>query len=104
PFYNTNYLNIATEFYPELVAGKTNQDGTRALEAKFISFGNVLGYDPLRLLKQYPVNVYESLRDSVRTDLVNQWVAWVAWLGLLLCLLPAGAARPSKAVMLVVLA
>src|SRR5262249_39472529 len=27
PFYNTNYLNIATEFYPELAGGKVNQDG-----------------------------------------------------------------------------
>jgi len=104
PFYNTNYLNIATEFYPELVAGKTNQDATRALETKFKSFTDVLGYDPVRLLKQYPVNLYESLRDSIRTDLVSQWVGWVAWLGLLLAFLPAGAARPSKAVMLVLLA
>src|SRR5438552_6804483 len=28
PFYNANYLNMATEFYPELVEGRTNQDGT----------------------------------------------------------------------------
>lgn len=100
PFYNTNYLNIATEFYPELVAGKTNQDGTRALEATFKSFGDVLRFAPLRLIKQYPINLYQSLRDSIRTDLVNQWVGWLGWLGILLALL----ARPSKAVLLVLLA
>lgn len=32
PLYNTNYLNLATEFYPELVKGKINQDGTRTME------------------------------------------------------------------------
>lgn len=100
PFYNANYLNMATEFYPELVAGKTNQDGTRVLEQKFKSFGDVIGYDPLRMLKQYPRNLYESLGDSIKTDLANQWVAWLAWLGMLLAL----AARPSKGVLLLLLA
>lgn len=100
PFYNANYLNIATEFYPELVAGKTNQDGTRALEARFKSFGDVLGYDPARLIKKYPANLYESLRSSVTTDLVNQWVAWMAWLGVLLAL----TRRKSKALTLVLIA
>jgi len=100
PFYNTNYLNMATEFYPELVAGKTNQDGTRALEERFKSFGDVLRHDPLRLLKRYPANLYDSLRDSIKTDLANQWVAWLGWLGILLLLM----ARPSKAVLLVLLA
>lgn len=100
PFYNANYLNMATEFYPELVAGKTNQDGTRALEATFKSFGDVLRYDPVRMIKQYPVNLYQSLRDSIRTDLVNQWVGWLGWLGILLAL----SVRPSKAVLLVLLA
>ncbi len=100
PFYNANYLNIATEFYPELVAGKTNQDATRALDARFKSFGDVLRHDPARLLKQYPVNLYDSLRDSIKTDLVNQWVGWLGWLGILLALF----ARPSKAVMLLLVA
>ena len=100
PFYNTNFLNLATEFYPELVAGKTNQDGTRGMEATFKSFGDVLRYDPVRMIKQYPVNLYQSLRDSIKTDLVNKWVAWLGLLGALLALF----ARPSKAVLLVLLA
>src|SRR5215470_9803643 len=66
PFYNTNYLNIATEFYPELVANKTNQDATRALAETFHSFGDVVGYDPGRLIARYPVNLYASLRSSVK--------------------------------------
>jgi 4-amino-4-deoxy-L-arabinose transferase-like glycosyltransferase len=42
PLYNTNYLNIATEFYPQLADGMTNQEGTRKLEPLFHSFGDVL--------------------------------------------------------------
>jgi len=86
PFYNTNYLNVATEFYPELVANKTNQDATRALEQRFHSFGDVLGYDPKRLIARYPVNLYESLRYSLKDTLAHQWVGWMAWLGVLLAL------------------
>ncbi len=100
PFYNTNYLNIATEFYPELVANKTNQDATRALAAAFQSFGDVLGYDPWRLIARYPLNLYESLRYSFKETLVNQWVAWMAWLGVLLAL----GRRRSKNVKLVLIA
>ena len=100
PFYNTNYLNIATEFYPELVANKTNQDATRALAERFHSFGDVIGYDPRRLIARYPVNLYESLRSSFKTTLVNQWVAWMAWLGVLIAL----GRRRSKNVALVLVA
>ena len=100
PFYNTNYLNIATEFYPELVENKTNQDATRALAERFHSFGDVVGYDPKRLITRYPVNLYESLRYSFEDTLVNQWVAWLAWLGVLLAL----GRRRSKNVALVLIA
>jgi len=100
PFYNTNYLNIATEFYPELVANKTNQDATRSLAAAFHSFGDVVGYDPKRLIARYPVNLYESLRYSFKDTLVNQWVAWMAWLGVLLAL----GRRRSKNVIMVLIA
>jgi Dolichyl-phosphate-mannose-protein mannosyltransferase len=100
PFYNTNYLNVATEFYPELVANKTNQDATRALAERFQSFGDVLGYDPRRLITRYPANLYESLRNSSKETLVNQLVAWMAGFGVLLAL----ARRRSKNVALVLIA
>ncbi|HEY8459723.1 MAG TPA: hypothetical protein VIM99_05045, partial [Blastocatellia bacterium] len=100
PLYNANYLNLATEFYPELVANKTNQDATRALEERFHSFGDVIGYDPWRLITRYPANLYESIRNSFKETLVNQWVAWMAWLGILLAL----AKRRSKNVALVLIA
>ena len=100
PLYNTNYLNLATEFYPELVANKTNQDATRALAERFHSFGDVIGYDPGRLTARYPVNLYQSLRASFKETLVNQWVAWMAWLGVLLAL----ARRRTKNVSLVLIA
>lgn len=100
PFYNTNYLNLATEIYPELVANKTNQDATRVLEERFHSFADVLRYDPQRLVTRYPANLLESLRRSFEDTLVNQWVAWMAWLGVLF----AFARRRSKAVTLVLIA
>ena len=100
PFYNTNYLNLATEFYPELVANKTNQDATRSLAASFHSFGDVLRYDPRRLLARYPANLYESLRKCCRETLVNQLVAWMAGFGVLLAL----TRRRSKNVALVLIA
>jgi hypothetical protein len=100
PFYNTNYLNIATEFYPELVANKTNQDATRLLAERFHSFGDVIGYDPRRLITRYPANLYESLRNSSKGTLVNQLVAWMAGFGVLLAL----ARRRSKNVALVLIA
>src|SRR5215813_9375894 len=100
PFYNTNYLNIATEFYPELVANKTNQDATRALAAAFHSFGDVVGYAPMRLMARYPANLYESLRNSFKETLVNQLVAGMAAFGVLLAL----ARRRSKNVALVLIA
>src|SRR5262245_7979072 len=84
PFYSANYLNIATEFYPELVANKTNQDATRALAERFHSFGEVVGYDPRRLMARYPANLYESLRNSFKETLVNQLVAGMAAFGVLL--------------------
>jgi hypothetical protein len=84
PLYNTNYLNMATQFYPELVAGKTNQDGTRLLEEKFKSFGDVLLYDPGQAMRRYPLTLWQSLRNSVTEMLVNRYVAIFGLLGLLL--------------------
>jgi hypothetical protein len=100
PFYNTNYLNLATEFYPELVANKTNQDATRPLSERFHSFADVIGYAPRRMMARYPANLYESLRNSVKGTLVNQLVAWMAGFGVLMAL----ARRRSKNVGLVLIA
>lgn len=86
PLYNTNYLNMATQFYPELVAGKTNQDGTRLLEEKFRSFGDVLRYNPEQAMRRYPLTIWQSLRLSVTEMLVNRYVAILGLLGLLLVL------------------
>lgn len=81
PIYNTNYLNIATEFYPELVDGKTNQDGTRVLESVFRSFSDVLRYDPAKIIRHYPANLYSGIRLSLTTDLVSLLTAWFALVG-----------------------
>ena len=86
PFYNANYLNIAAEFYPELVGGRTNQDATRVLDASFHSFGDVLGHDPKRFLTHYPANLLESLVKSVATTLVHPLVGGLALVGAVLAL------------------
>lgn len=84
PFYNTNYLNLATEFFPELVKGEVNQDATRKLAERFHSFGDVVRYDPARFFKRYPLNLWESLRNVVKEGLLNRWLACAALFGLLL--------------------
>ncbi len=92
PLHNANYLNIATEFYPELADGKTNQDGTRGLEGVFRSFGDVVRYDPARILRHYPANLYSSLRQTATSDLVSQLTGWLALIGILIVI----AERRSK--------
>jgi hypothetical protein len=86
PFYNTNYLNIATEFYPDLAKDSVFQDGTRRLAEMFHSFGDVLRHDPERILKHYPENLYNSLALSITDSLVNPWVGWIALAGFVLAL------------------
>lgn len=87
PLYNANYLNMATEFYPELVNGKTNQDGTRALAKTFNSFGEVIRHDTKRILTHYPENLWASLKSTVTTTLLNRWVALAGLLGIALALI-----------------
>lgn len=86
PLYNANYLNMATEFYPELVDGRWNQDATRPLENVFDSFADVIAYDPKRMLLHYPRNLYESAKRSLTCDLVSPWVGWAALAGILIAL------------------
>jgi hypothetical protein len=86
PLYNTNYLNLATQFYPELVAGKTNQDGTRALAERFGSFREVLAYDPGRVAQVYPGTLGQSLWYSLTGGLVHPLTGGLAWVGIALFL------------------
>ena len=81
PFYNTAYLNIATLYYRDLAGGDTSQDATRQLSAIFHSLGDVLRYDPQRILARYPINIYESVSRILTADLVGPWVGWLALVG-----------------------
>ena len=99
PLYNTNYLNIATEYYPELADENVFQEGTRKLNERFHSFGEVLRYDPGRILKHFPENLYESLEKSITKDLVSPWVGWLAVIGCVLALVE----RRSKTVILLLI-
>jgi hypothetical protein len=99
PFYNTNYLNIATEFYPDIAQGSVFQEGTRGLSEKFHSLTDVLRYDPKRIVAHYPENLWESLKTSISTDLVDYRLGWLAILGLAIALFE----RRNKALLLVLL-
>jgi len=97
PFYNTNYLNIATEFYPDLANDNVFQDSTRSLAERFHSFGEVFRHDPGRMLKHYPENLFDCLGKTVTLNLVSQWVGWLGLAGFALALIE----RRSKNVTLV---
>jgi hypothetical protein len=98
PFYNTNYLNIATEFYPDLANESVFQDSTRLLAETFHSFGDVFRHSPSRMLTHYFENLYTCLGKTITLNLVSQWVGWLALAGFALVLIE----RRSKAVTLVV--
>ncbi len=97
PFYNANYLNIATEFYPDLANESVFQDSTRRLAEMFHSFGDVFRHDPDRMLKHYPENLSDCLGKTITLNLVSQWVGWLAIAGFALALIE----RRSKSVTLV---
>jgi len=99
PFYNTNYLNIATEFYPDIAQGSVFQEGTRGLSEKFHSLGDVLRYDPKRIMSHYPENLWDSMKRSINTDLVDYRIGWLALIGLAIALFE----RRNKATMLVLI-
>ncbi len=65
PFYNENYLNIATEFYPEISGQDTSREGVEAVAARFHSFSDVLRHDPVRILTHYPSNLVSSFVKSL---------------------------------------
>jgi hypothetical protein len=99
PFYNTSYLNVATEFYGELAGDNIFQEGTRQMSTIFHSLGDVLMYDPCRMISHYPANIWEVIRRSVTTDLVSPLVGWLAVAGLALAL--AGRRTPAVKFLLV---
>jgi hypothetical protein len=94
PFYNVNYLNIATAFYPELVDGNVFQDGTRPLREKFHSFGDVLAYDPLRIVAQYPVNLFRSFLKTFDAKFVVLWLGVLGVVGFALALWQKRRSKP----------
>jgi hypothetical protein len=94
PFYNVNYLNMATEFYPELTGGDVFQDGTRALRERFHSFGEVIAYDPARMVKHYPVNLYESFVKTFNAKWVVMWLGVLGLAGFALALWQERRSKP----------
>ena len=87
PFYNTNYLNMATLFYPELAGGEVTQDGTRKLQEQFRSFGEVLAYNPRQAIVRYFGNLSEIFLNSLQPTLVARLTGWLGLIGLFVALL-----------------
>ncbi len=87
PFYNSNYLNMATLFYPELAGGEVTQDGTRKLQERFHSFREVFDYEPSQAVVAYIGNLIDSFRKSWRPSLVTSVIGWLALAGFVVALL-----------------
>ncbi len=87
PFYNSNYLNMATLFYPELAGGEVTQDGTRKAGELFHSFGEVLRYKPSQAIARYFGNLSEIFLNSLRPTLVARLTGWLGLIGLFVALL-----------------
>jgi hypothetical protein len=81
PFHNSTYLAVALLFYNDLAGGWTSQDGMRALSGVFHSLGDVLQYDPWRIVLRYPANLLANVGHSLAGDLVSLPVAGLALAG-----------------------
>ncbi len=99
PFYNTNYLNMATLFYPELADGEVTQDGTRKASELFHSFGEVLSYKPVQAITRYFGNLASIFWSSWTGLLVSSWLGLLGLLGAILTLVD----RKTKAARLFLL-
>lgn len=87
PFYNANYLNMATTLYPELVGGDVMQDGTRKMREHFHSFGDVLRYNPRQAFTRYFSNLSDVFLNTLRPNLVTRFVGWLGLIGVFVALL-----------------
>ena len=99
PFYNANYLNMATLFYPELVGGEVTQDGTRKMGEQFHSFGEVVAYNPKQAVIRYFFNLFDIFWKSQQSPLAITWVGIIGFLGMLVTFID----RKSKEVKLLLL-
>lgn len=79
--FNLNYLNIATEFYGDRFGADKTGDGTASMSERFHSLREVLRYDPLSIIRRYPVNLWKSLRHSLSTRLLGPLVGLTAIVG-----------------------
>ncbi|MEX0878328.1 MAG: glycosyltransferase family 39 protein [Thermoanaerobaculia bacterium] len=84
--FNLNHLNIATEFYGDRFGADKTGDGTAIMSERFDSLSEVVRYDPLSILRQYPANLWKSLRHSLSTRLVGPLVGIAAIVGVVVAL------------------
>ena len=82
--FNRNYLNMATLFYGDEIGADMTGDGTALAGTRFHSFGDVLRFEPLRIVRRYPVNLFESIRKSLSSRLVAPFLGLAAVLGAVL--------------------
>ena len=82
--FNRNYLNMATLFYGDEIGADMTGDGTAVAETRFHSFGDVLRFKPVRILRRYPANLLASVRRSLSSSLVAPFLGLAAVLGAVL--------------------
>lgn len=95
PFYNTNYLNMATESY----GYRTDWDGVVAVKQLFHGFGDVVMHDPKHFITHYALNLLDSLRNSLTSRLAMPPIGVLAWAGAAWAL----TRRPSNKAVIVLL-
>ncbi len=101
PFYNANYLNMATLFYPELVGGEVTQDGTRKMGEQFHSFGEVIAHNPKQAFTQYFGNLFSIIWQSLHPSLVSSLVGLLGLAGFLLALIRRNSAAVNLFLLLI---
>ncbi len=83
PLFNSNYLNVATEFYGARFGADATGDGTGIMSRHFHSLGEVLRFDPARIVRHYPVNLATNVSRSFTTHLVGPFIGVAAIVGAL---------------------
>lgn len=83
PFMNRNYLNIATQYFPEHSSYWVDQDGTRTAAKAFGSLADVLTRDPRRIAIQYPIVLLSHFTASFDGGLMHSGIAVLSLLGIL---------------------
>jgi 4-amino-4-deoxy-L-arabinose transferase-like glycosyltransferase len=92
PIYNTNYLNMATEFY----GYRPDWDGVTAAAQSFHSFSDVILRDPQHFVLHYCVNIFRVFkRTLLESRFVFPPIAFLAFAGVVVMILKKSRKKDS---------